>query len=42
MSDSSIILYVTRAAFELLETSPFVIKTEVQLKMAGWRTSGCR
>ena len=35
MSDSSITLYVTRAAFELPDTSPFVIKTEVQLKMAG-------
>ncbi|MFC5440459.1 glutathione S-transferase N-terminal domain-containing protein [Rhodanobacter ginsenosidimutans] len=35
MSDSSITLHVTRAAFELPDTSPFVIKTEVQLKMAG-------
>lgn len=35
MSAASITLYVTRAAFELPDTSPFVIKTEVQLKMAG-------
>jgi glutathione S-transferase len=35
MSDSSITLHVTRTAFELPDTSPFVIKTEVQLKMAG-------
>ncbi|KRA35103.1 glutathione S-transferase [Rhodanobacter sp. Root627] len=35
MSDSSITLHVTRVAFELPDTSPFVIKTEVQLKMAG-------
>jgi len=35
MSDSSITLHVTRAAFELPDASPFVIKTEVQLAMAG-------
>jgi glutathione S-transferase len=35
MSDSSLTLYVTRAAFELPDTSPFVTKTEVQLNMAG-------
>jgi glutathione S-transferase len=28
-------LYATRAGFDLPDTSPFVIKTEVQLKMAG-------
>lgn len=30
-----LVLYVTRAAFDLPDTSPFVLKTEVQLKMAG-------
>ena len=35
MSSSSITLYATRAGFGLPDTSPFVIKTEVQLKMAG-------
>ncbi|GAB2543438.1 glutathione S-transferase family protein [Rhodanobacter koreensis] len=35
MSSSSITLYATRAGFGLPDTSPFVIKSEVQLKMAG-------
>jgi glutathione S-transferase len=35
MSSSGITLYVTRAGFGLPDTSPFVIKTEVQLMMAG-------
>ena len=35
MSASPITLHVTRAAFGLPDTSPFVMKTEVQLKMAG-------
>jgi glutathione S-transferase len=35
MSSSSITLYATRAGFGMPDTSPFVIKTEVQLKMAG-------
>jgi glutathione S-transferase len=35
MSSSSLTLYVSRAGFGLPDTSPFVIKTEVQLKMAG-------
>lgn len=35
MSSSSITLFATRAAFGLPDTSPFVIKAEVQLKMAG-------
>jgi glutathione S-transferase len=35
MSSSSITLYASRAGFGLPDTSPFVIKTEVQLKMAG-------
>lgn len=35
MSSSSLTLYATRAGFGLPDTSPFVIKTEVQLKMAG-------
>ncbi|GFZ97038.1 glutathione S-transferase family protein [Dyella caseinilytica] len=35
MSLSSITLYVTRPGFLMPETSPFVIKTEVQLQMAG-------
>jgi glutathione S-transferase len=35
MSSSSLTLYTTRAGFGLPDTSPFVIKTEVQLKMAG-------
>lgn len=35
MSSSGITLYATRAGFGLPDTSPFVIKTEVQLKMAG-------
>ena len=35
MSVSSITLYSTGAGFGMPETSPFVLKTEVQLKMAG-------
>jgi hypothetical protein len=35
MSSSSLTLYATRAGFGLPDTSPFVIKVEVQLKMAG-------
>jgi glutathione S-transferase len=35
MSSSSFTLYASRAGFGLPDTSPFVIKTEVQLKMAG-------
>jgi glutathione S-transferase len=35
MSSSSLTLYATRAGFGLPDTSPFVIKTEVQLKMVG-------
>lgn len=35
MSSSSITLYTSRAGFGLPDTSPFVIKSEVQLKMAG-------
>lgn len=35
MSVSPITLHVTRAGFDLPDTSPFVMKTEVQLKMAG-------
>jgi glutathione S-transferase len=35
MSSSSLTLYTSRAGFGLPDTSPFVIKTEVQLKMAG-------
>jgi glutathione S-transferase len=35
MSSSGITLYATRAGFGLPDTSPFVIKTEVQLMMAG-------
>ncbi|OOG38260.1 glutathione S-transferase family protein [Rhodanobacter sp. C05] len=35
MSSSSLTLYATRAGFGLPDTSPFVIKTEVQLQMAG-------
>jgi glutathione S-transferase len=35
MSSSSLTLYATRAAFGLPDSSPFVIKTEVQLQMAG-------
>jgi glutathione S-transferase len=35
MPSSRITLYATRAGFGLPDTSPFVIKTEVQLKMAG-------
>lgn len=35
MSSSSITLYTTRASFELPDASPFVIKSEVQLNMAG-------
>jgi glutathione S-transferase len=35
MSSSSITLYASPAGFGLPDTSPFVIKTEVQLKMAG-------
>jgi glutathione S-transferase len=35
MSLSSITLYVTRPGFLMPETSPFVIKSEVQLQMAG-------
>ncbi|MHB1056351.1 MAG: glutathione S-transferase family protein [Rhodanobacter sp.] len=35
MSSSSLTLYATRLGFGLPDTSPFVLKTEVQLKMAG-------
>lgn len=35
MSSTSLTLYATRAGFGLPDTSPFVMKTEVQLKMAG-------
>ena len=35
MSSSSLTLYASRAGFGLPDTSPFVINTEVQLKMAG-------
>ena len=35
MSVSGLTLYVTRAAFDLPDTSPFVMKIEVQLVMAG-------
>jgi len=35
MSASSLTLYTTRAGFDLPDTSPFVLKTEVQLQMAG-------
>lgn len=35
MSASRLTLYVTRAGFGLPDTSPFVLKTEVQLQMAG-------
>ncbi|MBB6247863.1 glutathione S-transferase family protein [Rhodanobacter sp. A1T4] len=35
MSSSSLTLYASRPGFGLPDTSPFVIKTEVQLKMAG-------
>jgi glutathione S-transferase len=35
MSSSSLTLYATRPGFGLPDTSPFVLKTEVQLKMAG-------
>ncbi|MFC5437808.1 glutathione S-transferase family protein [Rhodanobacter umsongensis] len=35
MASSSLTLYVSRAAFGLPDASPFVIKTEVQLQMAG-------
>ncbi|MBM7131819.1 glutathione S-transferase family protein [Dyella mobilis] len=35
MSPSTLTLYATRAGFGMPDTSPFVIKTEVQLKMAG-------
>lgn len=35
MSATALTLYVTRAGFDLPDTSPFVLKTEVQLKMAG-------
>lgn len=35
MTTPSITLYATRPGFGMPETSPFVIKTEVQLKMAG-------
>jgi glutathione S-transferase len=35
MSSSSITLHVSRAGFGLPDTSPFVIKAEVQLQMAG-------
>ena len=35
MSSSGITLFATRPGFGLPDTSPFVIKTEVQLKMAG-------
>jgi glutathione S-transferase len=35
MSSTGLTLYATRPGFGLPDTSPFVIKTEVQLKMAG-------
>lgn len=35
MPSSNLTLYATRAAFGLPDSSPFVIKTEVQLQMAG-------
>lgn len=35
MPAPSLTLYATRAAFGMPDTSPFVIKTEVQLQMAG-------
>lgn len=35
MSSTSLTLYATRAGFGLPDTSPFVIKAEVQLKMTG-------
>lgn len=35
MPSPSLTLYATRAGFGMPDTSPFVIKTEVQLKMAG-------
>lgn len=35
MSASSLTLYATRAGFDLPDTSPFVLKTEVQLQMVG-------
>ncbi|EIL98183.1 glutathione S-transferase [Rhodanobacter thiooxydans] len=35
MSSTGLTLYASRAAFGLPDTSPFVLKTEVQLKMAG-------
>lgn len=35
MSATSLTLYATRAGFGLPDTSPFVLKTEVQLQMAG-------
>lgn len=35
MTSSEIVFYATGAGFGMPETSPFVIKTEVQLKMAG-------
>lgn len=35
MSATALTLYVTRAGFELPDTSPFVLKAEVQLQMAG-------
>jgi glutathione S-transferase len=35
MSAPSLTLYATRAGFDLPDTSPFVLKTEVQLQMAG-------
>lgn len=35
MSASSLTLYATRAGFDLPDISPFVLKTEVQLQMAG-------
>lgn len=35
MSSIGLTLYATRAGFGLPDTSPFVMKTEVQLKMAG-------
>ena len=35
MSSSSLTLYATRPSFGLPDTSPFVLKTEVQLMMAG-------
>ncbi|MGN2252452.1 glutathione S-transferase family protein [Frateuria sp. GZRe12] len=34
MSASNLTLYATRAGFDLPDTSPFVLKTEVQLQMA--------